>query len=220
VAAAVEVAEEIEEAGDGNSGGHHSGSSGFGDSAITFEENDDGDNVVVVDQDLREKEHTGGGSADHFRRTSAEAAAGASEFDVRGSNYESHSSSQGQGGWKGDSSINSLPHSGWKGDSSISSSSSGFESSMAQGSVDIGKNYADVQTPLNTLLSESSDLAKEIRLVFQVLARREDYLVQEMEKLRTALQKAIQALEDNNKEAKLIRKRRDNGSHSSHHKLN
>ena len=67
---------------------------------------------------------------------------------------------------------------------------------------------ADVKTPVSQLLLESKDLAHEIRLVFKVLAKREEYLVNEMEKLKKALGSAIQALQENNEVTKLVRMKR------------
>lgn len=47
---------------------------------------------------------------------------------------------------------------------------------------------------LRQLMSESSDLAKEVRIVLDVMAKRESQLVEEMERLKSALTDAVAAL--------------------------
>lgn len=69
-------------------------------------------------------------------------------------------------------------------------------------------NHADVQAPISQLLQQSKDLAHEIRTMFNVLEKREAYLVSEMEKLKRALANAIRMLQDTNAVAKLIRRKR------------
>jgi anaerobic ribonucleoside-triphosphate reductase len=49
---------------------------------------------------------------------------------------------------------------------------------------------------LEKLMSESSDLAKELRLVFNVLAKRESQLINEMESLKKALTTAVSVLKE------------------------
>ena len=174
------------------------------DSSITFEENDDGDNMVVVEEDLRENEHTGG-HGHHESESGAEESA-LSEFDVS-SDHETHHGHEGHGEHE---THHHETHHESIGESSDGHSAMDSDSNAGSTNVDLDSIHGDIQTPLNKLLSESSDLAKEIRLVFQVLARREDYLVQEMELLKNALQNAIQVLHDSSKESnKLSRKRRE-----------
>jgi hypothetical protein len=140
--------------------------------------------MVVVEEDLREKEHTGGHGHDE------PSASAISEFDMSSDAGHGHGH-----GSDSDSSHHQASSSATHSAQHTTSSDSESESASDTG-ISLGTVHEDVEGPLNKLLSESSDLAKEIRLVFQVLARREDYLVQEMEKLKAALQNAIQVLQD------------------------